>query len=126
VRFAETEELFAEEQSDNLPLVNALREDVRRWRASGYRGATPVTKNLLKHWLAPERSRRLFFCQQEAIETLIYLLELAIPGRLTASGYKNFSVDADNITKLLAGEKPNFANLRDNFFPQACRSDGES
>lgn len=114
----ETEDLFAEEQSDDLPLVNYLREDVRRWRGSGYRGVTPVTRNLLKHWLAPERSRRLFFCQQEAIETLIYLLELAIPGRLSATHYKNFAVDADNITKLLNGDKPNFANLRDDFFPQ--------
>ena len=28
----ETEDLFAEEQSDDLPLVNALREDVGRWQ----------------------------------------------------------------------------------------------
>src|SRR6266550_346044 len=62
----ETGELFAEEESDDLPLVNALRNDVRRWRESGHRGATQTTKNLLKHWLDPNRSRRLFYCHQEA------------------------------------------------------------
>ena len=28
--------LFAEEERDDLPLVNALREDVRRWRKAGW------------------------------------------------------------------------------------------
>ena len=27
--------LLAEEERDDLPLVNALREDIRRWRRSG-------------------------------------------------------------------------------------------
>src|SRR5437762_10316921 len=49
----ETGELFAEEESDDLPLVNALRDDVARWRKSGYRGATQVTKNILAHWFDP-------------------------------------------------------------------------
>src|SRR6266567_9605137 len=111
-------DLFAEEQSDDLPLVNALRNDVRRWRESGYRGATQVTKNLLEHWLAPERSRRLFFCQQEAVETLIYVLELAAPNRLTSSGFKTFEVNEDNFKKLFAGEMPDFAKLSEDFFPK--------
>ena len=29
------------------------------------------------HWREPSRARRLFFCQREAIETLIYLTEVA-------------------------------------------------
>src|SRR4051794_14076463 len=32
---------FTEEQREPLELVNRLRSDVRRWRASGYEGATP-------------------------------------------------------------------------------------
>ena len=32
---------FAEEEREDLPLVNALREDVKRWRDSDYEGATP-------------------------------------------------------------------------------------
>ena len=42
-------ELFAEEERDDLPLVNLLRDDVRRWRDSGYRGASNVTRELLAH-----------------------------------------------------------------------------
>ena len=44
----------------------------------------------------------MFFCQVEAIETLIYLLELGIPGRLSSSGYKTFEVDAALLSTLLA------------------------
>src|SRR5437763_9588566 len=90
----ETGELFAEEESDDLPLVNALRDDVRRWRKSGYRGATQVSKTMFAHWFAPDRPRRLFFCHREAVETLIYILELAAWGRLAASGFQKFAVDA--------------------------------
>jgi len=115
---ADADDLFAEEQSDDLPLVNALRDDIRRWRESGYRGATQVTKNLLKHWTDPNRSRLLFFCQQEAVETLIYILELAMPARLAASGFKSFSVDAKNFESLFTGEKPDFAKLSDDFYPR--------
>ena len=31
------QDLFAEEERDDLPLVNRLRDDVRRWRESGWR-----------------------------------------------------------------------------------------
>ena len=56
-------ELLAEEERDNLPLVNLLREDVKRWREANYRNATPVTRQLLAHWSRADRPRRLFFCQ---------------------------------------------------------------
>ena len=67
--------LFAEEERDDLPFVNKLREDVRRWREADYRGASNVTKALLQHWARENRPRRLFFCQREAVETVIYLTE---------------------------------------------------
>src|SRR6185437_6641469 len=73
--------LFAQEESDSLELVNALRDDVRRWRASEWEGATPVTKQLLRHWTRTDRARRLFFCQREAVETIIYLTEILGAGR---------------------------------------------
>ena len=38
---------------------------------------TPVTRRLLEHWPSAERERRLFFCQIEALETLIFLTEVA-------------------------------------------------
>ena len=44
---------------------------------SGYPGVTGITKRLLEHWNDPEEfeSRRFFFCQLEAAETLIWLAE---------------------------------------------------
>src|SRR5438552_177235 len=63
-------ELFAEEEFDDLPLVNRLREDVRRWCQADYRGASAVSRELLRHWARADRPRRLFFCQREAVETL--------------------------------------------------------
>lgn len=68
--------LFQEEQRDDLPLVNALRDDVRRWRNAKYESGTNVTKELLRHWGREDLLRRLFFCQREAVETIIYLVEI--------------------------------------------------
>ena len=65
-----------EEQRDDLPLVNALRNDVRRWRTANYRNATKVTRELLSHWTRENKERRLFFCQREAVETTIYIAEI--------------------------------------------------
>ena len=73
--------LFAEETREDLPMVNALRADVKRWRASGYEGATEVTKELLRYWWRSDRPRRLFFCQLEAAETVIFLNEIRLSGR---------------------------------------------
>lgn len=52
--------------SDDLPLVNALHQDVGKWRDSNYQNATQITRQLLRHWHSKERSSRLFFCQLEA------------------------------------------------------------
>lgn len=59
-----------------LPSVNKIRELVDSWRNNGYRGVTGITKKLLEYWHSPqERDNRFFFCQLEAIETLIWLAE---------------------------------------------------
>ena len=60
-----------------IPLVNRIRPRVRAWREAGYPGVTGITKRLLEHWTNPEEfdSRRFFFCQLEAAETLIWLAE---------------------------------------------------
>jgi len=72
---------IAEEQRDDLPLINALRKDVAHWRKLKYEGATTVTKELLRFWAREDRWRRLFFCQMEAIETIIYLAEIRMGGK---------------------------------------------
>lgn len=43
----------------------------------GYVHVSNVSRKLLTHWTNPERERRLFFCQIEAVETAIYLNEVA-------------------------------------------------
>ena len=64
-----------EEEFVPLELVNTIRERVKAWRERGYPGVTPITRQLLNHWNNPERERKLFFCQREAAETLIWLVE---------------------------------------------------
>ena len=60
-----------------IKLVNAIRPRINKWREQGYPGVTGITKRLLQHWQDPEerKDRRFFFCQLEAIETLIWLTE---------------------------------------------------
>ena len=60
-----------------IPLVNQIRPRVKDWSDAGYPGVTAITKRLLEHWTDPEEfeSRRFFFCQIEAAETLIWLTE---------------------------------------------------
>ena len=58
-----------------IPLVNQIRPRVKAWREAGYPGVTSITKRLLEHWRDPERDQRFFFCQLEAVETLIWLTE---------------------------------------------------
>jgi len=59
-----------------IPLVNQIRPRVKAWREAGYLGVTGITKRLLEHWNNPdEREHQFFFCQLEAMETLIWLAE---------------------------------------------------
>ncbi len=60
-----------------IPIVNTIRPRVNAWREAGYAGVTGITRRLLEHWqnLEEREFRRFFFCQLEAIETLIWLTE---------------------------------------------------
>ena len=56
--------------------VNEIRKRVNDWKNKGYRNVTQVTKDLLEHWNNQEqREQPFFWCQLEAIETLIWLTE---------------------------------------------------
>jgi len=80
--FDEGEGLSTEQQQyDPTPLINVLRDHVDRWRAQpdpNTWGVTPETARLLQHWRHHKFSDiRPFFCQVEAVETAIWLTEVA-------------------------------------------------
>ncbi len=96
-------QLLTEEERDDLPLVNALRRDVKNWRESGWRNASQTTKLLLRHWWRDDRSRRLFFCQLEAVETIIYIEEVLAAGHRTRA---RRTLTTEDFQALRRGENP--------------------
>jgi type III restriction enzyme len=61
-------------------IINLCRKEVGLWRTTGYPNTTRVTKELLTFWFNnPERlvTKKLFFAQQEAVETAIWINEVA-------------------------------------------------
>ena len=79
--FNEGKGLSSEDQQyDPTPVINVLRGHVDRWRAlpPGKWRVTPETARLLQHWRHHNFSTyRPFFCQLEAVETIIWLSEVA-------------------------------------------------
>src|SRR3972149_2705136 len=71
----------AEQQYDPTSLINEVRQHVEQWRSlpnPNQWGVTPETARLLDHWRHHEFSNiRPFFCQIEAVETIIWLAEVA-------------------------------------------------
>ena len=59
-----------------IEVVNKIRIRVKEWKEKNYPGVTTVTKRLLEHWNdLDQREYNFFFCQKEAIETLIWYIE---------------------------------------------------
>ncbi len=57
--------------------INRVRARVALWRRGRYEGASRVSRQLLDYWTDPARENKLFFCQTEALETVIFLTEVA-------------------------------------------------
>ena len=84
-------------------LINLCRKEVAKWRSEKYPNTTRVTRELLLFWFEnPERHavKKLFFAQREAIETAIWINEVAEksnPGQhilnILSDGQKNVSDD---------------------------------
>src|SRR5687767_15633742 len=70
------------------------------------------------HWGRLERARRLFFCQIEAVETIIYLAELRMPGKSSRTGFQKFELTDDDLGRLLRNERPTFTLPDAKFFPR--------
>ena len=65
------------------PLVPGIRAKVKAWREGGYTGISDTTRILLNYWFytdhrLPSGGKFAYhYFQREAIETLIYLYEVA-------------------------------------------------
>ncbi len=68
---------WTKDRIEENKFINRIRERVSLWRKGKYEGITKTTRRLLEYWANPERERKLFFCQIEALETAIYLTEVA-------------------------------------------------
>lgn len=67
-------------EDGNAAFINGIREEIKKWRERGYPQTTRVTRELLQFWFCNKERQnfhKLFFCQQEAIETAVYFNEVA-------------------------------------------------
>src|SRR2546426_6856884 len=59
---------WTQDRIEENKLVNDMRRRVVMWRQGGYLGVTPTTARLIAYWTDPAREKKLFFCQNEALE----------------------------------------------------------
>ena len=88
-----------EQQYDPTPLINQLRRHVEEWRAipnpSDWK-VTPETARLLQHWRHHNFGGiRPFFCQVEALETVIWLTEVAPQSGKTGKTFLDHIADGN-------------------------------
>ena len=88
VRWFPADEALRKEGYEKLlpPLVDKIRKEVKQWRDSNYEGASETSKALLKWWFETEHpvedsegnisTFKYYFCQREAVESVIYLYEV--------------------------------------------------
>lgn len=82
----QTFEGWTGDRIEENPTVNAIRRSVKTWREGRYTAdCTHTTARLLEYWRRDDRARRLFYCQIEAMETLIYITEVANGTATTSS-----------------------------------------
>lgn len=88
------------QQYDTTSIINNLRRHVDMWRSrpdpNDWR-VTPVTARLLQHWRYHKfNSIRPFFCQIEAVETAIWLMEVAPKAGKTGKGILEHLANTNN------------------------------
>ena len=91
--------LSTEKQRYHTAIINSVRQQVDRWRAIPNPAdwhVTPETARLLQHWRHHEfQSIRPFFCQVEAVETAIWLTEVAPHAGKAAEGFLEHLANAN-------------------------------
>jgi type III restriction enzyme len=90
----------AKQQYDHTAVINGVRNQVDKWRQIPNPGewrVTPETQRLLQHWRKQEWSGiRPFFCQVEAVETAIWLTEVAPQIGKVGEGFLEHLANANN------------------------------
>ena len=84
-RWFPADEDLRESSYDKLvpPLVNNIRREVKEWRDKQYEGGSNTSKALLNWWFKRQHISdnltefQYYFAQREAVETVIYLYEVA-------------------------------------------------
>ena len=88
------------QQYDPTSIINELRQHVDAWRVlpnPGHWQVTPETARLLQHWRSHKFSGvRPFFCQVEAVETVIWLTEVAPQVGKTGKRFLEHLANANN------------------------------
>lgn len=79
-------EVRTSRRPSSIVIAQMLRRVVKEWRETDYPGASDTSRELLHHWFqrdhlvtlgdGTQTPFRYYFCQREAIETLIYLYEV--------------------------------------------------
>lgn len=89
IRWFPAEESLREEGYQKLlpPLVDKIRKEVKAWRENNYEGASDTSIALLKWWFETDhpvtksdgqvKLFQYYFCQREAVESVIYLYDAA-------------------------------------------------
>ena len=88
------------QQYDHTAIINSVRQHVDQWRQipnpNDWR-VTPETARLLQHWRHHNfASIRPFFCQVEAVETAIWLTEVAPQTGKAGEGFLEHLTNANN------------------------------
>ncbi len=88
------------QQYDHTALINTVRQQVDQWRSlpnPHHWHVTPETARLLQHWRHhPFSSIRPSFCQVEAVETVIWLTEVAPNAGRSAKGVLDHLTNANH------------------------------
>ena len=88
-----------EQQYDPTPIINEIRSQVDQWRSwpnPNEWQVTPETARLLQHWRHHKfNDIRPFFCQVEAVETVIWLTEVAPKSGKTGTKFLDYLIAAN-------------------------------
>ena len=110
-----------DQQYDVTAMVNEIRGQVDQWRSLRNPNdwcVTPETARLLQHWRHHDFSNlRPFFCQVEAVETAIWLTEVAPKAGQVGRRLLDRLANANNDANLELAQRPALGGRQDRVLP---------